>query len=61
MLLTNNPNKVSALRHLGLDVVAVERLHGPMGADNEQYLMTKRERMGHDIPVTTDRHGKETA
>jgi 3,4-dihydroxy 2-butanone 4-phosphate synthase/GTP cyclohydrolase II len=61
VLLTNNPNKVSALRHLGLDVVAVERLHGPMGADNEQYLMTKRERMGHDIPVTTDRHGKETA
>jgi 3,4-dihydroxy 2-butanone 4-phosphate synthase/GTP cyclohydrolase II len=61
VLLTNNPNKVSALRHLGVDVVAVERLHGPMGEDNEQYLITKRERMGHDIPVATDRHGKETA
>ncbi|WP_020144012.1 3,4-dihydroxy-2-butanone-4-phosphate synthase [Terracoccus sp. 273MFTsu3.1] len=61
VLLTNNPNKVSSLRQLGLDVVAVERLHGPMGADNEQYLTTKRERMGHDIPVPTDRHGKETA
>jgi 3,4-dihydroxy 2-butanone 4-phosphate synthase/GTP cyclohydrolase II len=62
VLLTNNPNKVTALRHLGVDVVAVERLHGPMGEDNEQYLMTKRERMGHDIPVTSDRHGgKETA
>ncbi|MBC9823260.1 3,4-dihydroxy-2-butanone-4-phosphate synthase [Terrabacter sp. MAHUQ-38] len=61
VLLTNNPTKVSALRHLGLDVVAVERLHGPMGEDNEQYLITKRERMGHDIPVTSDRHGKETA
>jgi 3,4-dihydroxy 2-butanone 4-phosphate synthase/GTP cyclohydrolase II len=62
VLLTNNPNKVTALRHLGVDVVAVERLHGPMGEDNEQYLMTKRERLGHDIPVTNDRHGgKETA
>jgi 3,4-dihydroxy 2-butanone 4-phosphate synthase/GTP cyclohydrolase II len=56
VLLTNNPNKVTALRHLGVDVVAVERLHGPMGEDNEQYLITKRERMGHDIPVTSDRH-----
>jgi 3,4-dihydroxy 2-butanone 4-phosphate synthase/GTP cyclohydrolase II len=61
VLLTNNPQKVAALRALGLDVVAVERLHGPMGEDNERYLVTKRERMGHDIPVTTDRHGKETA
>ncbi|GAA2478328.1 3,4-dihydroxy-2-butanone-4-phosphate synthase [Terrabacter carboxydivorans] len=62
VLLTNNPKKVTALRHLGVDVVAVERLHGPMGEDNEQYLITKRERMGHDIPVTSDRHGgKETA
>ena len=62
VLLTNNPTKVTALRHLGVDVVAVERLHGPMGEDNEQYLITKRERLGHDIPVTNDRHGgKETA
>jgi 3,4-dihydroxy 2-butanone 4-phosphate synthase/GTP cyclohydrolase II len=61
LLLTNNPAKVAALRRLGLDVVAVERLHGPMGEDNEQYLITKRERLGHDIPVTSDRHGKETA
>jgi 3,4-dihydroxy 2-butanone 4-phosphate synthase / GTP cyclohydrolase II len=61
VLLTNNPSKVAALRHLGLDVVAVERLHGPMGEENEQYLMTKRERLGHDIPVASGRHGKETA
>jgi 3,4-dihydroxy 2-butanone 4-phosphate synthase/GTP cyclohydrolase II len=61
VLLTNNPAKVSALRQLGIDVVAVERLHGPMGEDNERYLVTKRERMGHDIPVRSDRHGKETA
>jgi len=62
VLLTNNPNKVTALRHLGLDVVAVERLHGPMSEDNERYLVTKRDRMGHDIPAAGERHGgKETA
>jgi 3,4-dihydroxy 2-butanone 4-phosphate synthase/GTP cyclohydrolase II len=33
-----------------------------MGEDNENYLITKRERLGHDIPVRSDRHGgKETA
>jgi len=62
VLLTNNPGKVTALRHLGVDVVAVERLHAPVGKDNEHYLITKRERLGHDIPVTSDRHGgRETA
>ena len=62
VLLTNNPAKVSALRHLGLDVVAVERLHGPLGEDNERYLVTKRDRLGHDIEVASDRRGgKETA
>jgi 3,4-dihydroxy 2-butanone 4-phosphate synthase/GTP cyclohydrolase II len=62
VLLTNNPKKTSALRHLGLDVVAVERLHGPMSEDNERYLVTKRDRMGHDIPAAGERHGgKETA
>ncbi|MER7070135.1 3,4-dihydroxy-2-butanone-4-phosphate synthase [Terrabacter sp. NPDC000476] len=61
VLLTNNPGKVAALRGLGIDVVAVERLHGPMGSDNEQYLTTKRQKLGHDIPVPGDRHGEETA
>lgn len=50
VLLTNNPAKVDALRHHGLDVVAVERLHTPVGADNELYLSTKRDRLGHDLP-----------
>ncbi|HSU74430.1 MAG TPA: 3,4-dihydroxy-2-butanone-4-phosphate synthase [Terrabacter sp.] len=63
VLLTNNPKKVSALRGLGVDVVAVERLHGPMGEYNQRYLTTKRERLGHDIPVPSEHHrgGKETA
>ncbi|MDN5764296.1 MAG: 3,4-dihydroxy-2-butanone-4-phosphate synthase [Humibacillus sp.] len=51
VLLTNNPAKVEALRHAGLDVVAVERLHTPVGADNELYLRTKRDRLGHDLPL----------
>ena len=62
VLLTNNPRKVEALRHFALDVVAVERLHGPVGADNEHYLITKRERLGHDIPLASDTaHTQETA
>ncbi|MGW5239817.1 3,4-dihydroxy-2-butanone-4-phosphate synthase [Monashia sp. NPDC004114] len=64
VLLTNNPAKVEALRHLSIDVVAVERLHGPIGRDNEQYLATKRVRLGHDIPLAGERrgtHGLETA
>ncbi|GAA5015783.1 bifunctional 3,4-dihydroxy-2-butanone-4-phosphate synthase/GTP cyclohydrolase II [Terrabacter aeriphilus] len=61
VLLTNNPAKVAALRGLGIDVVAVERLHGPVGSDNERYLTTKRQKLGHDIPVLGDRHGEETA
>jgi 3,4-dihydroxy 2-butanone 4-phosphate synthase/GTP cyclohydrolase II len=61
VLLTNNPTKVQSLRRFGVDVVAVERIHGPVGDDNEQYLLTKRERLGHDIPLARHTHGRETA
>ena len=38
------------------------RLHGPVGEDNAGYLITKRERLGHDIPATTaPQRSKETA
>ena len=57
VLLTNNPEKVAALRHFAIDVVAVERLHGPIGEENAQYLTTKRVRLGHDIPLAQDSHG----
>ncbi|HET7397554.1 MAG TPA: 3,4-dihydroxy-2-butanone-4-phosphate synthase [Intrasporangium sp.] len=49
VLMTNNPLKVAALRQHGVDVVAVERLHAPVLAENARYLATKRERMGHDL------------
>ena len=54
-LLTNNPMKVNALRDNGIDVAAVERLQVAPGADNEGYLRTKRDRMGHRLVLDTDR------
>ena len=50
-LLTNNPAKVDALRGLGVDVAAVERLAVAPTTTNRAYLRTKRERMGHDLLV----------
>ena len=45
-LLTNNPQKVEALR---AEEIAVERVpvHIEAGSENEEYLQTKRLRMGH--------------
>ncbi|MDV3221529.1 3,4-dihydroxy-2-butanone-4-phosphate synthase [Intrasporangium sp.] len=51
VLLTNNPAKVTALRHFDIDVVAVERLHTEVAPENERYLVTKRDRLGHDLPA----------
>ena len=48
-LLTNNPAKVTALRALGLEVAAVERLHIAPTPSSRDYLRTKRDRMGHDL------------
>ncbi|MCA1783485.1 MAG: 3,4-dihydroxy-2-butanone-4-phosphate synthase [Dermatophilaceae bacterium] len=56
-LLTNNPDKAAGLRALGIDVVAVERLVTGATPENRTYLRTKRDRMGHDIPVDTDDRG----
>ncbi|MCT9002736.1 GTP cyclohydrolase II [Microbacterium memoriense] len=46
-LLTNNTDKVVQLRGLGIDVVAQVPLLVGVGANNHQYLVTKRDRMGH--------------
>ncbi len=48
-LLTNNTDKVVQLRGLGIDVVAQVPLLVGVGANNHQYLVTKRDRMGHII------------
>jgi GTP cyclohydrolase II len=46
-LLTNNPDKVAALRSLGIDVVAREPHKLPPNGVNDAYLATKAERFGH--------------
>ena len=45
-LLTNNPQKVEALRAEGIQVERVP-VHIEAGSENEEYLLTKRLRMGH--------------
>ncbi len=47
-LLTNNPQKISALEERG---IAVERvpIQGKVNSHNLSYLTTKEERMGHDL------------
>lgn len=49
-LLTNNPAKSAALAHHGLLVQRREPVEVPPGAHNLRYLLTKRDRMGHDLP-----------
>ncbi|WP_433207351.1 bifunctional 3,4-dihydroxy-2-butanone-4-phosphate synthase/GTP cyclohydrolase II [Nocardia sp. CA-107356] len=46
-LLTNNPDKVAALVHCGLDVVERVPLAPSATTDNLDYLRTKRDRFGH--------------
>jgi 3,4-dihydroxy 2-butanone 4-phosphate synthase / GTP cyclohydrolase II len=48
-LLTNNTDKVTKLRGLGLDIVEQVPLLVGVGPNNHQYLETKRDRMGHII------------
>jgi 3,4-dihydroxy 2-butanone 4-phosphate synthase/GTP cyclohydrolase II len=48
-LLTNNTDKVSQLRELGLDIIEQVPLIVGVGPNNHQYLETKRDRMGHII------------
>ena len=48
-LLTNNPEKVRQLSELGLDVVEQVPLVVGVGPNNDSYLDTKRDRMGHVI------------
>lgn len=52
-LITNNPNKIDYLTDLGIDVV--ERVPLLVGVNdyNQEYLNTKRDRMGHLIDKDT--------
>ena len=46
-LLTNNPKKVSALEEVGISVVKRTSLHEGANEKNQDYLDTKRDKMGH--------------
>jgi GTP cyclohydrolase II len=46
-LLTNNPNKIGALREAGIEVVDRLPLHAPLNAHNTRYVQTKRQHAGH--------------
>jgi 3,4-dihydroxy 2-butanone 4-phosphate synthase/GTP cyclohydrolase II len=48
-LLTNNPDKVVAVRAAGIEVATIERLQVAPVATNAGYLRTKRDRLGHDL------------
>mgnify|MGYP006266775963 CR=1 FL=1 len=49
-LLTNNPTKRAGLEGYGLSIVGREPLIAGAGENNIDYLRTKRDRMGHDLP-----------
>ncbi|MFG1299399.1 GTP cyclohydrolase II RibA [Xanthobacter sp. V3C-3] len=52
-VLTNNPQKIAALKAAGLDVVADQRVLGRPTAENVRYLASKRDRAGHYIDFDT--------
>jgi len=55
-LLTNNPQKISALEGRGISVERVP-IQGRVNAHNMSYLATKEERMGHDLGMRSDYAG----
>jgi GTP cyclohydrolase II len=46
-LMTNNPNKIEALRAAGLDVVSTHRVFARTTVHNVKYLAAKRDKAGH--------------
>ena len=50
-LITNNPDKIEALTHAGIEVVSRQRAVGRATAENLGYLSTKRDRAGHMIDL----------
>ena len=57
-IMTNNPNKIEALKSAGLDVVAEQRIEGRQNDFNVRYLSTKRDRAGHFLSVDEPRNGE---
>ncbi|GLU46012.1 riboflavin biosynthesis protein RibBA [Nocardiopsis ansamitocini] len=49
-LLSNNPGKAEGLHSNGIEVTERIQMPAVVTADNLRYLITKRDRMGHDLP-----------
>jgi 3,4-dihydroxy 2-butanone 4-phosphate synthase / GTP cyclohydrolase II len=60
-LLTNNPAKVSGLASCGVDVTERVPLPPAVTAHNLRYLLTKRDRMGHELAGLPAAAAKESA
>ena len=58
MLLTNNPSKVEALQHAGINVVARQAIYGEVTTQNQRYLRTKANRHGHWLHELPNEQGE---
>ena len=54
-LLTNNPEKLSALAGAGIEVAGHSPLIAPVTPENRRYLSAKAERGGHMLGALTSR------
>jgi 3,4-dihydroxy 2-butanone 4-phosphate synthase / GTP cyclohydrolase II len=59
-LLTNNPKKVVGLDGYGLRIVERVPIQVPAGPDNQRYLLTKKEKLGHLLDVAGTEDDKVT-
>ncbi|MDQ0214395.1 3,4-dihydroxy 2-butanone 4-phosphate synthase/GTP cyclohydrolase II [Oikeobacillus pervagus] len=50
-LLTNNPRKIAGLKGYGLEVVERVPIQMPVKAENERYLRTKAQKLGHMLKI----------
>lgn len=50
-LISNNPSKRNAIQGYGLEIVEKVPLRIKANKHNEQYLSTKRDKLGHDLPM----------
>lgn len=58
LLLTNNPSKVEALQHAGINVVARQAIYGEVTEQNQRYLKTKASRHGHWLHELLNEQGE---
>lgn len=56
-LMTNNPDKQTGLADYGINVVEMVSTQVPPRAQNERYLLTKRDRMNHRLTFLTEAGG----